>query len=58
MKIMEKDAEARRLKRMKREKVAKGALVLLSESAFLAAGSVLFLSVSTFPPLRSIERQR
>lgn len=29
MKIMEKDAEARRLKRRKREKVAKGALVLL-----------------------------
>lgn len=51
MKIMEKDAEARRLKRMKREKVANGALVLLSKSAFLAAGSVavLFLSVATFP---------
>lgn len=50
MKIMEKDAEARRLKRMKREKVANGALVLLSKSAFLAAGSVavLFLSVATF----------
>lgn len=27
MKIMEKDAETRRLKRMKREKVAKGELV-------------------------------
>lgn len=37
MKTMEKDAEARRLKRRKREKVAKGAPVLLSVNFFLAA---------------------
>lgn len=34
MKIMEKDAEARRLKRRRREKVAKGVLVLLSYELF------------------------